>query len=175
MEKKNLIITVSGEVNSGKSCLISVLMNFLRENGFEVDFDRGGDYFDEHVSENLDQVIEHIKDTRKITLKELQTQQDNETTEEDYIRHRWTELFREDQEKLLKQIGQLIINYYTLKSQWDTYADLSIPYDQKNFTICEPADIPMVKNEYEKIFTYYLNLNIKYWDLYPTMEFEDED
>lgn len=99
----------------------------------------------------------------------------NETTEEDYIRHRWTELLREDQEKLLKQIGQLVINYYTLKSQWDTYADLSIPYDQKNFTICEPADIPMVKNEYEKIFTYYLNLNIKYWDLYPTMEFEDED
>lgn len=170
MEKKNLVITVSGEVNSGKSRLTLLLKNFLRENGFEVDFDGGGDYedekqFDEHVSENLDQVIEHIKDTRKITLKELQTQRDNETTEEDYIRNRLTELFREDQEKILKQVGQLVIDYYTLKSQWATYADLSIPYDQKNFTICEPANIPMVKNEYEKIFTYYLNFNIQYWDL----------
>lgn len=82
MEKKNLIITVSGEVNSGKSRLTLLLKNFLRENGFEVDFDGGGDYedekqFDEHVSENLDQVIEHIKNTRKITLKELQIQHDN--------------------------------------------------------------------------------------------------
>ena len=76
MEKKNLIISVSGEVNSGKSRLTLLLKKFLRENGFDVQFDGGGDYkdetqFDEYVSENLDQVIEHIKDTRTITLKEV--------------------------------------------------------------------------------------------------------
>ena len=43
MEKKNLTISVSGEVNSGKSRLTLLLKNFLRENGFEVDFDSGGD------------------------------------------------------------------------------------------------------------------------------------
>lgn len=64
MEKKNLIITVTGEVNSGKSHLTFLLLKkFLRENGFEVDFDGGLDYdnesqFDEYVSENLDQVKE---------------------------------------------------------------------------------------------------------------------
>jgi hypothetical protein len=77
MEKKNLTISVSGEVNSGKSRLTLLLKNFLRENGFDVQFDSGVDYeneiqFDEHVSKNLDQMIEHIKETRTITLKEIQ-------------------------------------------------------------------------------------------------------
>ena len=80
MEKKNLIISVTGEVKSGKSRLTLLLKKFLRENGFEVDFDGGADYenetqFDEYVSNNFDQVIEHIKDTRKITLKEVQVKQ----------------------------------------------------------------------------------------------------
>jgi uridine kinase len=81
MEKKNLIISISGEVNSGKSRLTLLLKKFLRENGFDVQFDGGVDYkdetqFDEYVSENLDQVIEHIKDTRAITLKEVQLKRD---------------------------------------------------------------------------------------------------
>lgn len=81
MEKKNLIISVTGEVNSGKSHLISLLKKFLYENGFEVDFDGGVDYenetqFNEKVSKNFDQVIEHIKNTRKITLKEVRVQRD---------------------------------------------------------------------------------------------------
>jgi hypothetical protein len=81
MEKKNLIISVSGEVNSGKSRLTLLLKNFLRENGFDVQFDGGVDYenetqFDEYVSKNLDQLIEHIKDTRTITLKEIQVKRD---------------------------------------------------------------------------------------------------
>jgi len=81
MEKKNLIISVSGEVNSGKSRLTLLLKKFLRENGFDVQFDGGVDYkdetqFDEYVSKNLDQVIEHIKDTRTITLKEVQVKRD---------------------------------------------------------------------------------------------------
>jgi uridine kinase len=81
MEKKNLIISVSGEVSSGKSRLTLLLKKFLRENGFDVEFDVGVDYenetqFDEYVSKNLDQVIEHIKDTRTITLKEVQVKRD---------------------------------------------------------------------------------------------------
>ena len=80
MEKKNLIISVTGEVKSGKSRLTLLLKKFLRENGFEVDFGGGADYenetqFDEYVSNNFDQVIEHIKDTRKVTLKEVQVKQ----------------------------------------------------------------------------------------------------
>ena len=53
----------------------------LKDNGFDVQFDGGVDYkdetqFDEYVNKNLDQVIEHIKDTRTITLKEVQVKQD---------------------------------------------------------------------------------------------------
>ena len=43
MEKKNLIISVSGEVNSGKSRLTLLLKEFLRENGFDVQFYGGVD------------------------------------------------------------------------------------------------------------------------------------
>lgn len=74
---KNLIITVSGETNSGKSRLILLLKDFLRENDFIVEFDGGIDYenenqFNEHVSKNFDHVIEHVKNTKTITLKEEQ-------------------------------------------------------------------------------------------------------
>lgn len=77
MEKIDLIVTVSGQVASGKSRLTYMLKNFLRENGFEVEFNGNIDHprefdFDERVSENFDEVIEHIKETRKITLKEVQ-------------------------------------------------------------------------------------------------------
>ena len=81
MEKKNLTITVSGECNSGKSRLSFLLKKFLRENGFDVQFDGGVDYkdetqFDEYTSKNFDQVIEHIKETRTVTLKEVQLKRD---------------------------------------------------------------------------------------------------
>lgn len=74
---KNLNITVSGETNSGKSRLILLLKNFLRENDFIVEFDGGIDYenegqFNEHASKNFDRVIERVKDTTTITLKEEQ-------------------------------------------------------------------------------------------------------
>jgi hypothetical protein len=81
MEKKNLTITISGECASGKSRLTLLLKRFLRENGFEVDFDGGIDYqneseFDEYTSKHFDQAIEYIKDNRKIILKEVQVQRD---------------------------------------------------------------------------------------------------
>ena len=47
MEKKKLIVTVSGECNSGKSRLSFMLKKFLRGNGFDVDFDGGIDYEDD--------------------------------------------------------------------------------------------------------------------------------
>lgn len=77
MEKKDLIITVSGQTASGKSRLTFLLKKFLRENGFEVEFDGNADFpsereFDRHVSKNFDDVINNIKETRKITLKETQ-------------------------------------------------------------------------------------------------------
>ena len=77
MEKKDLIITVSGQVASGKSHLTYLLKKFLREQGFEVEFDGNSDHptegdFDRHVSKNFDEVVEILKQTRKITLKEVQ-------------------------------------------------------------------------------------------------------
>jgi|688.fasta_scaffold33970_21 deoxyadenosine/deoxycytidine kinase len=77
MEKKDLIITVSGQVASGKSRLTYLLKKFLSEHGFEVEFEANLDHptesdFDKHMSKNLDEVIENFKDTRKITLKEVQ-------------------------------------------------------------------------------------------------------
>ena len=81
MEKKDLIITVSGQVASGKSRLTFLLKKFLRENGFEVEFDGNIDHptesnFDKHMSKNFDEVINSIKETRKITLKEVQLARD---------------------------------------------------------------------------------------------------
>lgn len=73
---KNLTITVSGKTNSGKSRLVLLLKDFLREEDFKVEFDGGIDYeneeqFNEHVSKNFDHVIEQLKETT-ITLKEEQ-------------------------------------------------------------------------------------------------------
>ena len=77
MEKKELIITVSGQTNSGKSRLTYLLKKFLREQGFEVEQELNIDHptesnFDKHMIVNFDKVIESIKETRKITLKETQ-------------------------------------------------------------------------------------------------------
>lgn len=77
MEKKDLIITVAGQTSSGKSRLTYLLKKFLRENGFEVDQELNIDHpteenFDKVMSRNFDEVISNFKETRKITLKEVQ-------------------------------------------------------------------------------------------------------
>jgi predicted AAA+ superfamily ATPase len=77
MENKKITISVTGMVNTGKSRLILLLKKFLKENNFKVEFDGGIDYenetqFDELVSQNLEQVIEKIKETSVITLEEVQ-------------------------------------------------------------------------------------------------------
>lgn len=77
MKKKNLTITVSGQVASGKSRLSYLLKKFLREQGFEVEFEDNLDFlneseFDAFMCNNFEEVIEDIKETRKITLREEQ-------------------------------------------------------------------------------------------------------
>jgi uridine kinase len=82
MEKKNLIITVAGHTASGKSRLTYLLKKFLRENGFEVEQELNIDHpteenFDSAMGKNFDAVIEHFKETRKITLREVPTANKN--------------------------------------------------------------------------------------------------
>ncbi len=77
MEKKKLTISVSGGTNTGKSRMILLLKNFLRENDFNVELDGGIDFisekqFDDCVSKNFEQVVDNIKKDRKIILKEVQ-------------------------------------------------------------------------------------------------------
>jgi adenylylsulfate kinase-like enzyme len=93
MEKKGLIITVSGYAASGKSRLTYLLKKFLRENGFEVEQELNADHpteenFDKHMSKHFDEIMENLKETRKITLKEVQLAREpikiSEETYEDY-------------------------------------------------------------------------------------------
>lgn len=75
MEKKNITITVSGEPNTGKSRLSFYLKKFLKENGFDVNHDGGQDFeneetFDRVMSSNVNEVIDRVKETKKITIKE---------------------------------------------------------------------------------------------------------
>ncbi len=78
MEKKEIRILVAGEPNSGKSRVSFLLKRFLRENGFEVDFDGGLDFnseeqFDHHIgNRHFDETIEKIKENRVIVLREFQ-------------------------------------------------------------------------------------------------------
>ena len=77
MEKENLIITVSGRAASGKSRLTYLLKNFLREQGFEVEFEGNIDHpnendFNRDMGKHFDEVINFMKETRKITLKQVQ-------------------------------------------------------------------------------------------------------
>ena len=77
MEKKDLIITISGQAKSGKSRLIFLLKKFLREQDFEVKHELNFDFptefdFDKFIGQNFDGVIKNFKKTRKIIIKEEQ-------------------------------------------------------------------------------------------------------
>ena len=82
MEKKNITVTVSGATGSGKSRIAFLLKKFLREQGFEVEYEPNLDHpseglFDLHMNQNLNEVVENFKTTRKIKIKELQTPYEN--------------------------------------------------------------------------------------------------
>lgn len=76
--KKEIKISVSGVAASGKSRIIYLIKKTLKEHGFEVnhngkpDFNTGG-LFDKQMAKNIDDVINVIKDTRTITIEEVQT------------------------------------------------------------------------------------------------------
>jgi len=73
-ELNTIKITVSGPSAVGKSRLIFLLKNFLREQDFNVElypieYDTEDD-FDSHMIKGFDDVIQNIKETRKILIKE---------------------------------------------------------------------------------------------------------
>lgn len=78
MKNKDLIIKICGRTASGKSRVLFLLKKFLRENGFEVQHDQtyDADYqteadFDLAMGKHYDEVIDSIKQTRKIILSEM--------------------------------------------------------------------------------------------------------
>jgi pantothenate kinase-related protein Tda10 len=78
MEKKNLVITISGPTASGKSRLTYMLKKFLMESGFEVrqefNIDHSTeDHFDKAMSRKLTERVDKIKKLSYITLKESRT------------------------------------------------------------------------------------------------------
>jgi uridine kinase len=78
MKRKQITITVAGETASGKSRVLFLLKKVLKDNGFIVEFDGGIDFenetqFDEVIGKNLDTVIDALKDSRIISLREEQT------------------------------------------------------------------------------------------------------
>jgi pantothenate kinase-related protein Tda10 len=71
MKHKNLIITISGEEKSGKSSLVFLLKKFLHENGFNAGIEVGVDCeIGKHIVDNSDQIVNHIKKTTRLTIKE---------------------------------------------------------------------------------------------------------
>jgi len=80
--KKELIITVGGVANSGKSRITFLLKQFLREKGFEVELENSLDHpnereFDIRMNKNLNNIIDFIKKRRKISLKQVQFNNEN--------------------------------------------------------------------------------------------------
>jgi uridine kinase len=78
---KDIIINVSGLPNSGKSRLIYLIKEFLKERQFNVDFDGGTNFQDEEqfdtvVGNNIDPVIDSLKESRKITIIESNINRD---------------------------------------------------------------------------------------------------
>ena len=81
MNKEDIIITLSGKNMSGKSTLTFLLKQFLREKGFDVELEVNLNYqnesdFDKHMVKNIDERIDYIKETKKITLSEVQLRRD---------------------------------------------------------------------------------------------------
>ena len=128
MKKKDLIIALAGQTASGKSRLTYLLKKFLRENGFEVEQELNFDYlteekFDKVMSENFDDVISKFKDTRKITLREVQLGIINN---KDYldIKNLNNELYEDDYRKLKFRLSMGL--------DFDEYIKELIHYDLNN-------------------------------------------
>jgi len=84
MKKNTIIITldVEGEAMSGKSTVLYIIKEALKEKGFDVVFHGGLDFinenrFDHHMSKDLDKKIKAIKSKCEIKLKEKQMKRTN--------------------------------------------------------------------------------------------------
>lgn len=78
MNNKEILITVTGACGSGKSNISYFILKYLRENGFNIslessspDFKSEQDFI-EQLSVNNEKAIFHLKQDRKILLKEVQ-------------------------------------------------------------------------------------------------------
>jgi len=76
--KNEITIDVSGIENSGKSRVIFLLKQLLKEQKFNVEFDGGRDFddeshFDEYIEKRFDDILENIKPITKIVIKESHT------------------------------------------------------------------------------------------------------
>jgi len=80
--KNEITIDVSGIENSGKSRVIFLLKQLLKEQKFNVEFDGGRDFddeshFDEYIEKRFDDILENIKPITKIVIKESHTKSKN--------------------------------------------------------------------------------------------------
>ncbi len=78
-EKERLTVTVSGAVNSGKSSLLYLLKEGIKESGFEVKFDGGLDFkdeqeFDSHMEKKIDTTLGKLVHSTVIVFREMQLQ-----------------------------------------------------------------------------------------------------
>ena len=78
MNNKEILITITGVCGSGKSNISYFLLKYLRENGFNIslessspDFESEEDFI-EQLSVRNEMAISHLKQDRKILLKEVQ-------------------------------------------------------------------------------------------------------
>jgi len=76
MKEQELIITIGGRTNTGKSRLLYLLKKFLKDNDFDVEHIIDDDYknefdFNRSMIIEHDKVIDKIKSTRKIKIKEV--------------------------------------------------------------------------------------------------------
>lgn len=84
MEKKQVIVTVSGEPASGKSRIAYIIAQRLAGLGLEVTVEPTADHpttenFDNQMKQNLPEVIEAFAKTRSITVREVCTQKEPKT------------------------------------------------------------------------------------------------
>lgn len=75
MKNNKIVIDVQGTSNTGKSRLILLMKQFLREKGFEVEIQPNLDYPDEETFDkqhdiNLQESIATIKDKSKVVFVE---------------------------------------------------------------------------------------------------------
>jgi len=75
--KKDVIITITGPTNSGKSRIAYVIKEMLRIHGLQVKFDPSPDFTDEKsfnhaIRFNFEEVMENLSKKIEVTVKEVQ-------------------------------------------------------------------------------------------------------